>query len=135
LDLRADKTVLSKRLDQLRAVLPRSHPIHSYNRETAGYSQASCINWERNSFTRASRHWLAQEATDAVHAIPRPLMAEEPKLLVGGMALFMAALAAAASGFIGWLIRRRSQMSGRHPSSGTGTIPNGVAMGTCPCGR
>jgi len=135
LDLRGDGSILLERLGQLRAELPRSHPIHSYNAECAAYSRASCINWERNGLTRIVRNWLDRDGTGAVHVIPRPLLMEEPKLLVGAFSLCAAAFAVAAFTTVGRLPRRRARMSRECVSRSAAGISGGVAVGAYPCGR
>jgi len=135
LDLRADDTILPRRLDQLQVECPLSHPIHYYKREIAGYSQASCINWERNRLTRVVRNWLAQDDTQSIHVFPRPLITEEPKLFVSVCAHLTAALAAAAFSIVNCLMRRHSRRTGPHLFNAIETIPDSNAMGAYPCGR
>ncbi len=118
LDLRADPTILGNRLDDLSAQLPRRHPVHSYNREAAGYSRASCINWDANVLTRLVKKCFLAENSEAIHAIPRPLILEEPKLMIGAGALLTGLFAVTARGSITWFMRLRSFS----PSSHTGAV-------------
>ncbi|MFH1108075.1 MAG: transglutaminase-like domain-containing protein [Planctomycetota bacterium] len=96
LDLRRDATILPHRLDTLCAERPRSHPIHYYNRVSAVYSHASCMNWEKNGLTRILGDFLVRNDDDALYTIARPLVLEEPKLLVS----LAAALLGIGAGFI-----------------------------------
>jgi hypothetical protein len=96
LDLRRDATILPHRLDTLCAERPRSHPIHYYNRVSAVYLHASCMNWEKNGLTRILRDFLVRNDDDALYTIARPIVLEEPKLLVS----LAAALVGIGAGFI-----------------------------------
>jgi len=96
LDLRRDATILPHRLNTLCAERPRPHPIHYYNRVSAVYSRASCLNWEKNGLTRILGDFLVRNNGDALYAIARPIVLEEPKLLVS----LAAALLGIGAGFI-----------------------------------
>ena len=89
LDLRRDATILPHRLDTLCAERPRSHPIHYYNRVSAAYSHASCLNWERNGLTRILGDFLVRNDGDALYTIARPVVLEEPKLFASLAAAFL----------------------------------------------
>jgi hypothetical protein len=88
-DLRKDASILPHRLDTLCAERPRPHPIHYYNRVAATYSHASCLNWEKNGLTRILRDFLVRNGGDAPYTIARPVVLEEPKLLVSLAAAFL----------------------------------------------
>ncbi len=97
-DLRKEPAILDERLAVLRAELPRTHPVHAYNAATAGYSQASSLNWNRDGLMRTLHAVLYPSWGDELYSLPRPLFLEEPKLFIAyaGMALSLGLLAVQA---------------------------------------
>ncbi len=91
LDLRADPQILDRRLSDLLATSPRHSAIRSYNTTSAAYDRASSINWDRNVMTRAAHALLAAWYGDEVYRIRRPVVLEEPKLMVAAAFLLVAA--------------------------------------------
>lgn len=81
-ELRKTPGILDERLATLRAELPRSHPVHAYNPSTAGYSQASSMNWNRDGLMRTLHAVLYPSWGDELYSLPRPLFLEEPKWLI-----------------------------------------------------
>ena len=92
LELRKDPAILHRRLEELAAALPRTHPLHSYNRTAAVYDRAMTINWGKNSLTGLVHDVLMTRLGDGIYRLPRPLLLEEPKLFVGTSALMCGAL-------------------------------------------
>jgi len=56
---------------------------------SAVYSHASCMNWEKNGLTRILGDFLVRKDGDALYTIARPVVLEEPKLLVSLAAAFL----------------------------------------------
>lgn len=81
-ELRQEAGILDERLAVLRAELPRTHPVHAYNAATAGYSQASSLNWNRDGLMRTLHAVLYPSWGEELYSLPRPLFLEEPKLLI-----------------------------------------------------
>jgi hypothetical protein len=137
LDLRKDPTILTLRLEELRTQWPRSHPVHSYDSAKAGYSRASCINWERDALTRLLGSILIRRYGNEAYTTPRPVVLEEPKLAVAVGALSVGIVATAASGVTRPRTRARSSALPRScltsypPSVGTELPSAGAAGGHC----
>ena len=81
LELRRGPNILLRRLVELCAVTPRSHPVHRYPRRRAGYDQASSINWNKNALTRFTPAML-RKLGNAVYRLPRPRLLEEPVMII-----------------------------------------------------
>jgi hypothetical protein len=141
LDLRRDSTILPRRLDALCAERPRPHPIHYYNRVSAVYSHASCMNWERNRLTRVLRDFLVRDDGDAVHTVARPVVLEEPKLFVSlaaalvgiGAGVIYAGMARSALGHQGDVGKSRLPL--RSPADAYDSTNTRVVGGMSVCGR
>ena len=93
-ELRREPGILDARLAVLRDQLTPTHPVHAYNPATAGYSQASSLNWNRDGFMRTVHAVLYPSWGDELYSLPRPLFLEEPKLFIAcvGMAFSLSLL-------------------------------------------
>lgn len=92
LDLRRDPAILERRLAELRAANPRTHPIYCYDVEVAPYALASTINWNRSESVRWVAGWLRAALGEAIHSLPRPILLESPKLAVATLLAAFAAM-------------------------------------------
>jgi len=81
-EMRANPSVLEDRVAALRASSPRSHPVHSYNVASTGYSLASSVHWNKNALSRLARRFLLPVWGEDLYSVPRPRFVEEPKLFV-----------------------------------------------------
>jgi hypothetical protein len=93
-ELRRNPKILDERVLALRAELPKKHPVQVYNLTTAGYSQASSLNWNRDGLMRKLHAVLHPSWGEELYSLPRPLFLEEPKLFVAcvGMAFSLGLL-------------------------------------------
>ena len=112
LELRRDPSILPRQLDALCAVLPRSAPVHQYNRRQASYDRACSINWDKNAMTRFARLLLSSRLGDAIHRLPRPILLEEPKVFVAVSCLVLGLAVLLIAGPATRLTRRRVRKPG-----------------------
>lgn len=91
LELRNDPGILERRVAELRATNPPTHPVYCYDPDVAPYSVASTINWNRGESARWVADLLRFGLGERIHLLPRPIVLEAPKLAV---AAFLAVLAA-----------------------------------------
>lgn len=106
-EMRRTPSILEDRLAELRATLPRSHPVHAYNAEAASYSLASSIHWSKNATTRLAYRCLSPLLGEELYALPRPEFVEEPKLFVA----YAGFTVAAVLGAVGLLAQRLIAMA------------------------
>jgi hypothetical protein len=93
LDLRANPSVLDQRLNELLAD-PGGRELRAYRRDICSYSQASSINWNRNTLTRTAHSLFKLLLGQEVYRLPRPVILEEPKLAVASLTFGLAVIVA-----------------------------------------
>ena len=92
LSLRHDPTILLDRLDGLWYDRPYPSPIHSYDFNSASYTAAATINWNKSAITRWLHDILHKRIGEKIYQLPRPLALEEPKLFACTACLALAAI-------------------------------------------
>lgn len=107
LDLRRRPELLFERLAVVTASAADDAKIRRYNRAHDIYDHATTLNWEKSWMMRTIRDVYFGDEGDAVHAVPRPLWLEEPKVFVAYAAAGAALGVLGLWGLIEWVVRRR----------------------------
>lgn len=111
IDLRRKPELLFERLDVVTASAAADAKIQRYNRAHDIYDHATTLNWEKSGLTRWVRDTFHADKGDEVHAVPRPLILEEPKLFMAtffaGAGVGLGVLGAVVLALIGRWRRRR----------------------------
>jgi hypothetical protein len=116
LDLRRDGGILTRRLDQLCAQLPTACGVQGYYlRPAVAYDTASSTNWNRNVFLRILGGGLHLLYGDTIYRYRRPLVLEEPKLLVAALSLIPGGISLAVLCFVAVAGLRRPQRTASSP--------------------
>lgn len=103
LDLRANPSILDRRLNELLANPDGRGELRAYRREMCGYSRASSINWNRNALTHSAHSLFKLLLGENVYRLPRPMILEEPKLAVATLTFGLAVILATAPLLMGKL--------------------------------
>lgn len=107
LELRSRPTIVDERVRTIVSSAPRTSPIHAYNPESAAYDYASTINWGKYVLTAAVRDLAKLWLGDSIYRISRPIVLEEPKLIVGALLGVVGGCVVAATHIMAAWMRRR----------------------------
>jgi hypothetical protein len=78
-ELRADRTLLERRLAELRAERGPIDPINDYKRDIDHHALMTTVNWDKNALTRGAAA-LIRAAGAEPWSTPRPFLLDDPKL-------------------------------------------------------
>lgn len=78
-ELRADRTLLERRLAELRAERGPTDPINDYKPAVDHHALMTTVNWDKNVLTRGAAG-LIRAAGGEPWSTPRPLLFDDPKL-------------------------------------------------------
>ena len=78
-ELRAGRTILERRLAELRAERGSADPINDYKRAVDHHALMTTVNWDKNALTRGAAG-LIRAAGGEPWSTPRPVFLDDPKL-------------------------------------------------------